>query len=745
MHYSQNFAYMTRIKYLFKMNLLVIIGLLLFLNTPCSLAQKTPFTPADALNVQTISIREMTEDGKYLIMTSGTRKDRMNTDHKRYRDPSYIADRSTIVEVMDVDAKTTWSIFNQKINLQGLTVSPDNSTVALLLYADGGYKIYLYDLAKRKLSPIKLKLKKTIASNSTLVWSPDNQNLLISLRENNWQEKADSMYQEATIGPITVYDGTRDFLKWEEIGIYSERNIPALINISTGEINELLPEGLYSSLNFSQSGDRLNYSENIPVKTVYDRKAGAKFGLFSLQLSQEKEIDTLIKFSNTRISTRWNEDNTVFAFADSGKIYTRSVFEDKAVLVSPDTTEIVKKDTVKVKFSPMQWSPDQKSVLVSSKTAYWLINTDSKQIDKVYDLPVEKEKAPDLSIIEWSPDGKYWYMTYSAKDKWERGLVKYSLDQKEFTNLYKDENLYGSWRMSKDGKRFIFSLSDGDSPNDYYMCDDTFGEPVRLTDSNPWAKDKLLTTSELIKYRDSDGKELYGILYYPVNYEEGKKYPLVCEIYETFFSNGFNTNMNIIANEGFFGFRPSVNLIEGYPGEAWIKGITSGINLLIDRGLVDPEKLGVHGTSYGGYATSLLITQTDRFAAAINISGKVNIISFLGDSPKIGTRNYAAAEVGQDRIGKSLWDAPLQYFATTAVLYADRIKTPHLLLTGEGDWNVPGVNSRELYYAMRRLGKEVMWVNYFHGGHGAGWASDEADYLDQWKRILNWYSSHFSL
>lgn len=112
----------------------------------------------------------------------------------------------------------------------------------------------------------------------------------------------------------------------------------------------------------------------------------------------------------------------------------------------------------------------------------------------------------------------------------------------------------------------------------------------------------------MIKYRDSDGKELYWVLYYPVDYEEGKKYPLVCEIYETFFNNGF------------FGFRPSVNLIKGYPGEAWIKGITSGINVLIERGLVDPDKLGVHG---------------------------------------------------------------------------------------------------------------------------AGWASDEADYLDQWKRIINWYKTHF--
>jgi len=165
--------------------------------------------------------------------------------------------------------------------------------------------------------------------------------------------------------------------------------------------------------------------------------------------------------------------------------------------------------------------------------------------------------------------------------------------------------------------------------------------------------------------------------------------------------------------------------------------------MLIDRGLVDPDQLGVHGTSYGGYATSLLISQTDRFAAAINISGKVNIISFLGDSPKMGTRNYAAAEVGQDRIGETLWEAPLKYIATSAVMFADRINTPHLLLTGEGDWNVPAMNEREMYYALRRLGKEVVWVNYYNGGHGAGASSDEADFYDHWNRILDWYKTHF--
>jgi dipeptidyl aminopeptidase/acylaminoacyl peptidase len=77
-------------------------------------------------------------------------------------------------------------------------------------------------------------------------------------------------------------------------------------------------------------------------------------------------------------------------------------------------------------------------------------------------------------------------------------------------------------------------------------------------------------------------------------------------------------------------------------------------------------------------------------------------------------------------------------------MFADRIKTPHLLITGEGDWNVPAGNTRELYYALRRLGKECVWVNYWNDGHGLGAAVDEATYHDKWNRILDWYKTYFA-
>ncbi|HEV8234045.1 MAG TPA: prolyl oligopeptidase family serine peptidase, partial [Gemmatimonadaceae bacterium] len=163
-------------------------------------------------------------------------------------------------------------------------------------------------------------------------------------------------------------------------------------------------------------------------------------------------------------------------------------------------------------------------------------------------------------------------------------------------------------------------------------------------------------------------------------------------------------------------------------------------NKLIETGVADSARLGVHGTSYGGYATNLLITQTNRFKAAINISGKVDVISFYTDSPRLGVRNVHAAEKSQDRLGATLWQQPQKYVQQSAIMFADRIQTPLMLITGAQDSNVPAENTREMYYALRRLGKDVVWVNYMNGGHGGGNATAD-DVLDMQRRMLAWYDA----
>ncbi len=751
-----------------------IMGILclVFLASPVlALGEESPFTVADSLRVKSFSSQAVTDDGRYIAGSISQRLGRLGTDHKRYRDPTYISPRSAELVVLDTETGLMQPLFKGTVQAQGLTWSPDGKVLAFLLRKDEGIALHTYDREKKKLREIKLKTGKQIASNSFLIWKNDGRGILLALRAEGWEEKSRAMFQEATVGPIIVYDSREPFLKWDVLRDQASLQVPVEVDLGSGAVRELLPENRYSSVRLAEDDSFLAYVETYPIKTEYGqnyyRQGGQEYALFRLDLAPGAEPKALIERDKKRLSLRWNEENTAFAWADEGDIFVQTAGEaeprnltkdkvtpeeagEKKEEKEEDAEEVEDKDKKpqKVRFSLQRWSPDGTKLLAGTKKGYWLIDLASGELEMVYTFPEEEDEdnpsSPRQSVTQWSPDGRFLYLTYAAREKWERGFTRYDLMEQKMEVLIKDSNLYRGLRMSKEGERFFYSLSDGDLPNELYRTDKDFKEKRRLTDLNPWVQEKALTRSELIRYRDVDGKELYGVLYYPVGYEPGKKYPLVCEVYERFFDNGFNTNMNIFTNQGWFGLRPSVDLEIGYPGEAWVKGVTSAVNLLIERGLVDEDKVGVHGTSYGGYATSLLITQTDRFAAAINISGKVDIISFLGDSPRIGHRNYGAAEAGQDRLGRTLWEAPLKYINHSAVMFADRITTPHLLITGEGDWNVPGVNTRELYYALRRLGKECVWVNYWNDGHGLGAAADEATYQDKWDRVIDWYATHFA-
>ena len=117
------------------------------------------------------------------------------------------------------------------------------------------------------------------------------------------------------------------------------------------------------------------------------------------------------------------------------------------------------------------------------------------------------------------------------------------------------------------------------------------------------------------------------------------------------------------------------------------------------------------------------------------------MISFYTDSPRLGVRNIHAPEKSQDRLGATLWQQPQKYIQHSAIMFADRIKTPLLLMTGEQDSNVPPRQAMEMYYALRRLGKEVEWVSYTNGGHGMPTTTVE-EVKDYHRRLIAWYDDH---
>lgn len=722
---------------------------ILLLFSISALAQKTAFTVEDAINVKSLGSQALSNDGNLLAGVIADGKARFGTNHFRFRDPSYLNLRAGNLVIINTNTGEQTNVFDGPRRVTSLNWDKKSEKLVFMEQKDNKLVLAYYDTKSKKVKYVKVKDNRLLTTNSGIDVLPNGQEVIVSVRKVGWMDKAMAEYKEATEGPVVVYDGNDDFLKWDKISVTASLAEVVKINLKSGKVEDLLPESSYAGTSISDDGKYLRFDETFRLKTSYTRNDGVEYQASFIDITSSDSAKVYYPRTDKRRRHSWNEAGTHFAWTDSGNVYVDHV----ATYGSSDPINITKdkafEDDEKkkaVKFSIMRWHPQGEKLLLSSKKGWWTINADGSDLKRVYDLPEgkeEKKTAPNRSIVKWSKDGNYLYVSYSEKEQWKRGIQRYNINSGKFEDLMTNSNLYSGWRFAKDSDKVVYSKSDGDKPNNVFTNNLAFNSENQLTNLNPWVANKKWTKTELISYRDTDGKELKGVLYYPVDYDPNKKYPMVLEVYETFFNNGYRSSMNLLANQGYFGLRPSVDLEQGYPGEAWLKGVTSAINMLVDKGMVDNDKVGIQGVSYGGYATSLIITQTDRFAAAINISGKVNIISFLGDSPKIGTRNYAAAEVGQDRIGGSFWDEPLKYFQTSAVFFADRVKTPHMLISGEGDWNVPGTNSREMYYALRRLGKDVVWVNYMKGGHGAGWASVESDYYDQWDRIFKYYDKHF--
>lgn len=723
---------------------------LLFLALPQGLPAQNlrPFTMDDALRVRSVGMADVTDDARWVAATVSTSKSRMNTDHFRFGDPTYIGPSLVEAFVLDAESGDRWDLFSEPSQVTGFSWSPNGERLAFYQLVGDEVRLMVWERENGRMGQIDVRPGRELVWGGSLEWLPDGSALILPIRAQGWAEKARSAYEAMELGPIVVQDASEPFLSWDAV-----RNLGSLtelgrLSVDSGNLTILADEAGFQEIRVDSDGSHVTYSTATPLRTSYIRGEGTEYGYYRLALEDGAEPEEVLEKGEDRKRITWSPDDRGFAWSDGGDVYFKTPEADSARNLTADYREpISESDSTKLRFSFEMWHPQGDVLLLQAQNGYYLME-EGKAPELVWPFPGETreewEEAPRLDVEAWTEDGRYLYASRSARDKWERGLVRYDLNRRQEEVLVLDSDLYRSWTVAEDGSRVVFRRSDGDMPDEIWTASGTFGRPRALTDMNPWLAEVAMAESRLIKYLDVDGDELFGILYLPPGWEEGDEpLPLVAEIYETFFDNGYSYSAQILGGQGWMVLKPSVDLETGFPGEAWAKGVTTAINSLMDRGMVDGDRLGVHGTSYGGYATNLLITQTDRFAAAVNISGKVNIISFLGDSEKITTRNYAAAEIGQDRIGATLWEQPQKYWAHSAVLFADRIETPLLLLTGRGDWNVPDTNTREMYYALRRLDKEVVWVNYMRAGHGAGRAGTEADYRDHWTRMIEWYRSHF--
>lgn len=709
----------------------------------------------DLLDLRTVAVADLSADGRWLAMTVSVRRDGLGVDFARDGDPTYLRGAPAELLVVDTRSLAQRPVFRGKTVFRNATWSPDAARLAMFVVANDALQLQVWDRASGKVTSPVLPQGQYIAENSELRWTADGKALAFALRSNAWKERAKKRFDELTRGPITVLDGSDDFLEWDDMNRMNQERSIVLWDISGPRVRTIQPEGRIGTWLLSKDGSALNVQQDITKKTDYDVIGGREYQLVTRSTAGG---DARTLFPTLKgIQLQWSEDGSRYAFSRDGRVFAGSIADTvRRQLLGPtaparapgsaetppaDTSAAARAQRAKERFSVTRWSPAGDAILASNSEGFWLVDVSTGAKEMVVALPDSTSMAPRPQLQAWSHDGRYLYFSENSRTEWSRGIARYDRQSKQKTELARGKKFFNGLRLSDDGSTAVLSIADGNRVADLYVTDAALAAPRRVMDANPQLARKPIPATELISYLDADGRTQYGVLHYPVNYQKGARYPTVFLIYETYFDDTWDAVANLLAARGFAVVKPSVSFEIGFPGEAWLKGVTAAANAVIHMGVADSARLGVQGQSYGGYATNLLITQTNRFKAAINVSGKVDIISFYTDSPRLGVRNIHAAEKSQDRIGATLWQQPQKYVEHSAIMFADRIKTPLLLLTGGLDHNVPALNTREMYYALRRLGKPVVWVNYVNGGHGAP-NTTESDFTDFYQRMVDWYTKY---
>jgi dipeptidyl aminopeptidase/acylaminoacyl peptidase len=712
----------------------------------------------DALDVANARVMDMSHDGRWLAASVATLRDRIGIDNYRYGDPTYIRPSAAELWVMDTRSGDASPVFSGSRNLSQGRWSPDGAYLAVVEAREQRFVAWIWDRETGSSQDVPLPDGRELAggASGSVDWTADGSSLLLSLHPVGWRNEATKEFERLTKGPILVQSSEEPFLAWEALRRRSSVRSLWRFEISSGSFSEVIPTIPMGSYRLTADRARIVYEEDITEKTSYEVIFGRTNTVKVISVGGG-ESETLIE-SDEDLRPSWSDDNTYFAYSKDGDVFLASLDDrEPRRLTGEEESEEEgtgapaggrgedekdgADDEEKTRYSVTSVGPEGRRVIASSEEGMWIIGADGGDPILFVERDEGDDSSPEYDVVGWAPDGGSLYLSLESRREWDRALLRYDFDTQQMTELMRDDRSYSALQLSEDGSTFVFSAAQAARPADLYAADSDFSETRRLTTLNPDLGGKGIARAELFSYLDVDGDSLQGVAYYPADYQPGLTYPTIFIVYERFFDPRFNSTTNVLTSNGYVVVNPTVDLEIGYPAEAWIKGVTAAANKLIEKGVADPDRLGVQGTSYGGYATNLLITQTDRFKAAINISGKVDMISFYTDSPRLGVRNIHAPEKSQDRLGATLWEQPQKYVAHSAIMYADRIDTPLLLITGEQDHNVPARTTMEMFYALRRLGKTVEWVTYVDGGHGMPTMNVEV-VEDYHQRILDWYAKH---
>jgi len=400
------------------------------------------------------------------------------------------------------------------------------------------------------------------------------------------------------------------------------------------------------------------------------------------------------------------------------------------------------------------WLADDEAVLVYDKFDIWVLET---RTDRRYRLTDGdgRDRQVRYRIVTLDPEQRFYgpdeeLLLLGTYDRLKNdGFYRARLGRPGVSRLLEDDKSFRFLAKARQADAVLFTREDFREFPDLWTADTGLNAPRKITGENPQIAEFLWGSAELVEWHSADGVPLQGVLIKPGGYEPGRRYPVLVYYYRLFSQQLYEFNEMVVnhrpnfpfyTSHGYALFLPDIRFEVGTPGMSAVKCLVPGVQKLIDMGVADPDAIALHGHSWSGYQTAYVVTQTDIFACAIAGAPVSNMTSaYSGIRHQSGLARQFQYEVSQSRIGATLWERRDLYIENSPVFYADRVETPLLLMHGDADGAVPWEQSIELYLALRRLDKDVIFLQYRGEPHHPQKYPNKVDYTLRMKEYLDHY------
>ncbi len=635
--------------------------------------------------------------------------------------------------------------------------SPDGHSLAFYSDRMGAPNLWIWDKVEKKLRQLSEKPMSATHGLEVPQWTSDGKHIITKLRPEDI-DLTTIISTETSPQAINVWHTDSEEQSYlEEVSEQFAwiKGDLGVFDIDTGEVS-IPTRGLYTrNITLSPDGTTVAVLNLIIGEQLTSQEH--LFELLLVPLDGKPAQSLATNISEEVLFVSWSPDGQKLIYADQSGLHLVSIQDGEQKNITENIEEKLRF------FARPLWTPAGDSFFCGIDGNIWEFAADGsnpRKLTEELDRPIIGLVAKGNTHVVWqSSDAAAICVQTHERETKKDGFYLVNTAAARATCLF-EEPISVTSRIADEfdlkvvgyDAQIVYRSQDATHPEEIWTYDIDAKQQQQVTELNPHLRDLQFGEVRFVEAKTEKGERLRGALMLPANYEEGKRYPLVTWIHpgmppsRLIYSFGlfdYVINFQLLAARGF-----AVLGIDLPPkSDMWLKELPEyvlpAIDKVVEMGVADTNRLGIMGYGSGGYCSAGLITQTNRFKAAVCGGGFYNLIQVYGDLSKRGESRGIDWVEGRLQIGGSLWEQRKQYIDNSPLFHLDKVETPVLIYCGEGYNGYDYTQSGELFSGLRRLKKEASFAWYRSEGHiVTNWRPEHR--ADCWERIVDWFEKHLN-